>query len=74
MALQKIAEKVAENFPAAIGVGTAGGTTSGILTAFQGWIGIGLAVATFAVNWWYKRRRDKREQELHENGSSKNKG
>jgi len=68
---QMIAEKVMENTPIASGVTTAAGTVSGVLTAVQGWVGISVALGTFGLNWWYKRKKDKREQERHENGSSK---
>lgn len=67
---QKVAEKVLENSPIATGATTAAGTASGVLTAIQGWVGIGVAVGTFALNWWYKARKDKRDRERHEDSSS----
>ena len=56
-----------ENTPIATGATTAAGTVSGVLTVVQGWVGIGVAVGTFGINWWYKARKDKREREQHEN-------
>ncbi len=67
---QMIAEKVMENTPIVSGATTAAGTVSGVLTVVQGWVGIAVALGTFGLNWWYKRKKDKREQEHHENGSA----
>jgi len=47
--------------------GAGGGFIAHLLSIdILAWLGISIALGGFVVNWHYKRREDKRAQELHE--------